>query len=81
MTDEIIEEIIEIDGREYQGFEWYENKNESNIDEHKIDFMDAKELFLDDDFVNTTARTVKGRKEVGGDRLCYFRCIYSCLYN
>lgn len=62
MTDERIEEIIEIDGREYQGFEWYENKNESNIDEHKIDFMDAKELFSDDDFVNTTARTVKGEK-------------------
>jgi hypothetical protein len=28
-------------------FEWDEKKRESNLEKHKIDFVDAKEIFLD----------------------------------
>ena len=33
--------------REATGFEWDENKRHANIEKHKIDFLDALEIFAD----------------------------------
>ncbi len=39
-------------------YEWDENKNQSNIEKHKIDFNDAKEVFKDE-----KCKTIKSPKK------------------
>jgi len=45
-------------------FEWNDTKNKSNLDKHGVDFIQAKEVFKDDNKIETS----DNRKDYGEQR-------------